>query len=227
MPQRHQHRQHPPNGGARRRTRAVHLALLLVFCALFLLPTGAPATVAEQRARLPPPAEDCEDEVAGKWRSHSFWQGQQQWYIFTLEVHRVPGDESKLTGVVYSHFWNGSPDEEQPPACRSGLNRQIVKMPAKGQVKDGVITFGGTSWKTHERACGHMFGSYYPDVFTGRIDSELQEFQSVNNDGGPAVNVPTVFRRIGCAKPLLEPAKVKVKAPSFQPPAKQSGCSWF
>jgi hypothetical protein len=39
---------------------------------------------------------------------------------------------------------------------------------------------------------------YHPDHFTGTIDPQREEFQSVNNDGGRAVNDPMVFRRIGC-----------------------------
>jgi hypothetical protein len=41
---------------------------------------------------------------------------------------------------------------------------------------------------------------YRPDHFTGTIDPAIQEFQSVNNDGGRAVNDPMVFRRIACGE---------------------------
>ena len=57
---------------------------------------------------------------------------------------------------------------------------------------------------------------------SGRIDPEIQEFRSVNNDGGPAVNVPQVFRRIRCFPPQSNP-HVTVDPPPFQPP-RTGGC---
>ena len=39
----------------------------------------APATVAEQRARLPPPA-DCGDKVEGKWKALVYQPNGGAWY---------------------------------------------------------------------------------------------------------------------------------------------------
>ncbi len=69
-------------------------------------------------------------------------------------------------------------------------------MPAEGTVRDLRIDFGGTSWQNDQTFCGSPTRSYYPDVFSGIIDPDIKEFQSVNNDGGPMVNYPTVFLRI-------------------------------
>ena len=69
--------------------------------------------------------------------------------------------------------------------------------------------------------CGSSIGfGYNLDNFTGTIDPEIQEFQSVNNDGGISVNEPNVFRRIRCFE---GPAPTDdVEPPPFQrPPAPQ------
>lgn len=215
--------QRPRRTRSRPRTRrAVVLAVICSFTWLVLVPSRAPATIQEQRARLPPPAF-CEDEVVGIWRSHSYWQGHHQWYIFTLEIRRMPGDPDRLAGTVLSEFWDGGPDQEQPPQCGPGGYHQLVRMPGAGNIVNGIVTFGGTSWTVERSYCGLRTRSYYPDSFSGRIDPEIQEFQSVNNDGGPAVNVPQVFRRIRCLDPE-SPPHVTVEPPPFQPPAR-GGCS--
>jgi hypothetical protein len=193
-----------------------------LFLVLWLFPGFAPATITEQRARLPPPAE-CEDEVEGVWKSHSYWRGHGQWYVFTLEVRRVKANPSQLTGSILSHYWAGGPQDEEPPPCRPGGLQQTVRMPGAGSIVDGVVTFGGTSWQLERTFCGPPYASYYPDNFSGRIDPELQEFQSVNNDGGPAVNVPQVFRRVRCIDSDSQP-HIAVTPPAFFPPDR-SACS--
>jgi hypothetical protein len=45
----------------------------------------------------------------------------------------------------------------------------------------------------------------------------------VNNDGGRAINDPTVFRRVRCYEPPAVPHPV-VAPPAFRPPSR-SGCS--
>lgn len=204
--------------------RLVAVVVVAIFVVLMVLPRGAPATITEQRNRLPPPAH-CEDEVEGIWRSHSYWKGHGQWYLFTMEVRRVKSDPSRLTGTIVSHYWNGGPNDEEPPACRAGGYRQIVRMPGAGHIVNGVVTFGGTSWTLERTFCGPPTARYYPDNFSGQIDPELQEFQSVNNDGGPAVNVPQVFRRIRCLDPDSHP-HISVTPPDFQPPSR-GGCGLF
>lgn len=202
--------------------RVAALAALILSLTALLVPGRAPATIAEQRARLPPPAR-CEDEVEGIWKSHSYWKTRGQWYIFTLEIHRSKNDPNHLTGTIVSHYWDGGPEDEEPPPCHPGGYHQRVRMPGEGYIRDGVVTFGGTSWTLEKTFCGPPHVYYYPDVFSGRIDPDLQEFQSVNNDGGPAVNVPTVFRRIRCLEPHTAP-HIAVTPPAFQPPS-TGGCS--
>jgi hypothetical protein len=68
------------------------------------------------------------------------------------------------------------------------------------------------------------WAAYNLDHFTGRIDTELQEFQSVNNDGGRAVNEPKVFRRVRCLEPPMAP-HVAIAPPPFYPTSWQRGCS--
>jgi hypothetical protein len=207
----------------RRPRRVLALAILTTVAALGVLPALSQATITEQRARLPPPAR-CEDEVEGVWKSHSYWQHHGQWYVFMLEIHRVKGAPNRLVGQLTSHFWNGSPGDEEPPPCRPGGFQQLVRMPGAGEIRDGVVSFGGTTYTLERTFCGPSYVNYYPDNVSGRIDPELQEFQSVNNDGGPAVNVPQVFRRIRCLDPDSQP-HVTVSPPAFQPPSR-GGCGW-
>ncbi|MEZ4407613.1 MAG: hypothetical protein R3A52_14210 [Polyangiales bacterium] len=47
----------------------------------------------------------------------------------------------------------------------------------------------------------------------------------MNNDGGRSINDPTVFRRIRCYEPEVQPHPV-VRPPAFQPPSRNRwGCS--
>ncbi|MEM9190684.1 MAG: hypothetical protein AAGF12_15975 [Myxococcota bacterium] len=203
----------------------------LVLCAaagigITIFPQRAPATIAEQRARLPPPAE-CTDPVAGVWKSHQHDPTWGDWYIFTLNIQRVAGDDHALTGTIQAHSWSGGPDDEEPPACRPGLSHWTVMMTATGTHQDDHrIHFGGTSWSPENAFCGAAPGpgQYNLDQFNGQIDPALQEFQSVNNDGGRAVNVPTVFRRVSCHEAPPAPHVNPVPPPFFP---KRSGCSLF
>jgi hypothetical protein len=94
-------------------------------------------------------------------------------------------------------------------------------MPGTGTVDaTATVDFGSTTYTIASNPCGNP-GRYYPDHFTGKIDSAIQEFQSVNNDGGPAVNEPVVFRRIRC---LDAPFRNKSEAPppAFAPPKRRA-----
>jgi hypothetical protein len=184
----------------------------------------APATVAEQRARLPPAAE-CESPVEGKWRALIYSQNGQDWYEFTLEIHHDPVDEKILTGTILVDTWYGPEDKPEPPTpC---THRIKGKMKGHGTYPggvDGEVYFGGTEYEVVEEVCGYSVG-YNPDNFTGRIEPDRQEFQSVNNDGGVAVNEPTVFRRIGCFDNNNEPKQPEkdVKKPAFFPKRRSTG----
>ena len=202
-------------------------AVVLLVASLFLLPGRAPGTVAEQRARLPPPAK-CEDnEVEGIWKSHAYNKRYREWTEFTLEIREVDGKKGQLVGRVLNHSWRGTPKQEQPGPCR-WLLRYRVSMPGKGTYKNHRVSFYGTSWKMDELVCGSRLGFHYNlDHFTGEIDFERQEFQSVNNDGGRAINEPTVFRRIKCFDKSEKPPdpSITIRPPPLFP-EKQSvgGC---
>jgi hypothetical protein len=210
-----------------RRTRvqsALGLTALAAFVVLGMtVPRRAPAgTVAEQRARLPPPAQ-CEDPVEGIWKSHDHRVDRRQWTIFTLEIHRVDGT-ADLRGSIRNESWRGDPDQSEPGACEGEL-RYDVSMDAVGRVEGGQIAFGGVGqWRLDAVLCGEFIGGYNLDNFTGPLDAELLEFQSVNNDGGVSVNEPTVFRRVDClAEAKAEDPKVVVQPPAFYPPADEGG----
>jgi len=203
-------------------------AAAAVVLAVLLVPGRAPATVEEQRARLPPPAH-CDDTVAGVWKSHKYDARFGDWYSFTLTIHRDPADPQKLTGSIQSHSWNGGPEQEQPPACTAGVWHWTILMTAEGRVTpEGRIELGGTSWRMENSYCGRPLsaGEYNLDNFSGIIDTEIMEFQSVNNDGGRSINDPTVFRRISCHETPPSP-HVNPVPPPFFPDAGGCGCGLF
>jgi hypothetical protein len=205
---------------------ALGLGALAAFVVLTAVPRRAPAgTVAEQRARLPPPAQ-CEDPVEGIWKSHDFREQRRQWTIFTLEIHRVDGTEA-LRGTIFNQSWYADADQAEPGPCMGELHRKI-SMDAVGHVRGDQIQFGGVGdWRLDAVICGESGIGYNLDVFTGPLDAELLEFQAVNNDGGAAVNQPTVFRRVGCLpQAQADDPQVVVRPPAFYPPEEpQGGCA--
>jgi hypothetical protein len=208
--------------------RIVHASLVTVMVAIVLLPAVAPATVEEQRTRLPPPAT-CQDPIEGIWMSHKFEAPGDEWMIFSLEIHRAPGavnpnGVTRLVGNIQAHAWLGAgPAASAPPVCTSGLQHWIVAMTAEGTLQNQRLNFWGTRWAIQQVFCGPSSFGYNLDHFSGVLDATIQEFQSVNNDGGRAVNDPTVFRRVRCFDNPAPPHPYVVP-PSFQPP-KRSGCS--
>ncbi|HEY1559224.1 MAG TPA: hypothetical protein VGF94_30595 [Kofleriaceae bacterium] len=201
-----------------KRLPAVAIAAWLV--ALTIAPREAPATVEEQRARLPPPAE-CSSPVTGRWKSLNFDERQMTWYQFTLEIHEDPRDPTALTGMIYVDAWDGTGETAEPPVpC---VRRHKGEMTARGSFKDGWVAFGGIDYHQTEQVCGDSVG-YNPDQFTGSLDAARQEFQAVNNDGGAEVNTPTVFRRIGCFDDGRKDPGSAVAPPPFFPKKQGGGC---
>ena len=204
------------------RLRSVGYGLGALLIGSLLLPSSAPgSTVSEQRALLPDPAE-CEDPITGVWKSHNYNTFQEQWTEFTLEVRRSSGNPSSLEGRILNHSWMATDRHPQPPACKGNL-RYEVSMEAVGSVKTLDVEFWGVNnWEMDRLHCGSSLGfGYNLDHFSGTIDPEIQEFQSVNNDGGIAVNEPTVFRRIRCFEGPVPVSNVE--PPPFQPP-RSRGC---
>ncbi len=216
----------PPSTLPRRARRAGLCLACWALAATVLLSTNdAPGTVSEQRARLPPPADCGDDPIVGYWRSHQHYPQDLDWTEFTLVIKRVAGSETELLGEIENHAWKGGAEREQPGRCGPEQPYRVrVKMPAKGEIVDDVVRFEGTSWKLDEVVCGDLpLGWYYNlDRFTGKIDPKIQEFQSVNNDGGRMVNHPTVFRRIRCLDGPPSPS-VDIKPPPIFP-ERSSGC---
>lgn len=193
---------------------------------VWLAPGRAPATVQEQRARLPPAAE-CDDTVQGTWKSHAFNPMWQEWNLFTLTVHRRSPGSDELEGTITNLAWFGPPTEENRGPCEGRL-QYLVSMPAQGRIDGNRIEFGGREpWKLEEVFCASFDGGYNLDQFAGTIDPDLLEFQSVNNDGGRFVNVQTVFRRVACPegeRDLAAP-RVAVAPPPFYPEGDDAGPS--
>jgi len=200
----------------------VKLPIGVAVCLVALVIGGseAPATIEAQRARLPPAAE-CASPVAGRWKALAFFEIQNTWYEYTLEIREDPKDPTILTGTIFVDSWAGPADRIEPPEpC---IARDKGKMEGHGSFVNGNVTFAGGEYHVTEHVCGPRYG-YNPDQFTGRLEPERQEFQSVNNDGGVAVNEPMVFRRIGCFENGRKDPGSNVTPPPFFPKRKAAGC---
>lgn len=209
--------------GVRRGLRAPW-ALPLVVMGVIVLPQSAPGSpIAEQRARLPPAAH-CSDPVAGIWRSHDWHEGYEEWALFTLEIRRVDGSATALEGKLINRSWDGPRSASEPPACAGHLDYE-VHMNGRGTYDDGMVRFEGVDWWLERLHCGSSYGfAYNLDRFSGQIDPEIQEFQSLNNDGGRYVNVPTVFRRVECFEESPPPS-IEVAIPPLFEESGRSGCN--
>lgn len=186
------------------------------------------STVAEQRARLPPPAT-CQDPVAGVWKSHSYDKIYLDWTIFTLEMRRVAEGSEEFEGTITNQSWIAEAHESSPPACRGDLH-YVISMDAQGNVHDQTVNFGGVgNYRVDDVPCGTWDMGYNLDHFTGVIDPEILEFQTVNNDGGRAVNEPVVFRRVACldGDEVDAAPRVAVVPPPFYPPEEEGGGCGF
>jgi hypothetical protein len=206
-------------GGVRGRSVLARLLLVVAVVGLVFAPRSSPGTVAEQRQRLPPPAS-CEHEVEGYWKAHVYDSAYRDWHVFTLEVHKVEGNETALRGTIRVEAWSGTEQEQEAGPCKNGRLHFTGKMTAEGSIIDGVIHFRGTQFTVDQVLCGH-FGSYALDHFSGKIDPATQEFQSVNDDGNRGEQA-TVFRRIGCFDSGPPPA-VSVKPPPLAPTKPHAG----
>ncbi len=208
---------------ARQRRRYTLVGSVSLLAALVLLPSLAPATVEEQRARLPPPADPsrCANPIEGVWKSLRWYPGNEAWYSFVLEIH-VNGNH--LTGQIDAYSWDTPPNVSEPGPCMPGLRHWVITQTADGTADGLRLNFHGTRWAVRQVMCGERPEGYNLDNFSGVIDTALQEFQSVNNDGGLQIDEPTVFRRIRCFDPPPQPHPV-VRPPAFQPPRRGWSCS--
>lgn len=199
------------------------IVLLSLSSAVVMCPALLPATVEEQRARLPPPAR-CEDPVEGVWRAQRYYPAFQDWGVFTLRVRRVAPGDPRLVGQVETEYWNGGAGYTSPPPCGPGIRRFIVDQDARGSFENGTVDVVSFNVRLRRDVCPGSYDSYNADHFTGRLDPALQEFQAVNNDGGRDINEPTVFRRVGCLDPAAVPHPY-VAPPPLQPPRGARGCA--
>jgi len=196
------------------------LGVLAVLITLVVGPHHAPASVEEQRKRLPPPAQECADPVAGIWLGHELLRNR--WYRFSLFIERVTPGEPELEGHIESHSWDGGPEQSSPPPCVDDDHTEfIVDMPATGRFENNHIEFTGQSWTLRQNICRSLTGIYYPDGFSGDLIEHGTEFHSLSDDGFNPV-VPVVFRRIKCEE-LDRPV------PELPPPRRPSvgGCGCF
>jgi len=138
--------------------------------------------------------------IEGTWRGLSWYPNHHQWYEFTLEIKRVEGSATGLTGSILAHYWDGPADNWEPPSPCYG-ERLKIHMPAEGSYDAGKVVFGGTKVELQDEICGHFDGNYLVDIFKGDLDPAINEFNSINDwDAGSSYHEPTVFRRIACPK---------------------------
>ena len=208
----------------RRRELRSRVAVGAWLAALALRPAPSSATVAEQRARLPPAAE-CEDPIAGTWRGLSYYPDHGQWYEFTLDIARDAAAPGTLRGTILAHFWDGPPDRSEPPASSGSMAHVKIRQDARGTYEDGKVWFGGIRWEVDGVLCGQFGRRYITDQFKGVIDRERHEFQSINDWSERPDDEATVFRRIRCADeeaaPVVTPpapAPIGDRAPVTAPP---------
>jgi hypothetical protein len=199
---------------------------LMVGLALTLGPALAPATIEEQRQRLPPPAECGEDPIAGVWQAHVYYAHVEQWYMTRIEIERDAADPSgeQLIGSMYSEFWNGGPNDSQPPVCGGPGQRAAVNERATGRAHGLELSVDAIDWKDAE-VCGPTAFGYLLDHFSGSVDIERMEFQSLLNADAPEWHdVPTVFRRVACSQHMPQPEPKVVVAPPPYQPVERDGC---
>jgi len=183
---------------------------------MLLAPALAPATVEEQRKRLPPPARDCADPITGEWMGHQYLR--DHWNRFELHIRRVSPGSPELTGEITSFVWEVPPEIDKPPPC-DGRDQFKGVMPAQGRYEEHHVSFIGQSYELTEVLCGHG-RNYYPDAFSGDLSEDGSEFISINNDGFNP-EIPVVFRRIKCGQPHQPTPDLP---PPARPPEYATGC---
>ena len=157
------------------------------------------ASIEDQRLRLPPAAtvddnSSCADPVVGVWLGQQYNPRSISWQKYRLHIRRVTPGSAALVGEVRVLYWTGPQSVVTPPAnCEGvGLSAEILQN-ATGTVVNNFLSFGGNDWRAGQVFCGSREAvAYNPDHFQGLINVGLQEFQSVNNDGGTAVNEPVI-----------------------------------
>ncbi|MBL8680853.1 MAG: hypothetical protein JNK05_16860 [Myxococcales bacterium] len=202
---------------------------LVIGCAALFVLASSPSllfgSIEEQRARLPPAAEqdagaDCSDPATGVWLGQQYNQRSRTWQRYRLDIRRRAPGAAELVGTVRVHFWAGWYSHSTPVTACEGAGQLAAEVTqnATGRADGVSLAFGGNDWRTTQVFCQPpgTAVSYNPDRFTGSIDPSIQEFQSVNNDGGSAVNEPVVFRRIECAS-APRPVVV-IQSPAAPPP---------
>jgi hypothetical protein len=196
------------------------LAALVALLAFPRLVNGG-TNVDDQRNRLPPPTDCPDDPVAGVWLAHTYEPDLSRWQRTKLDIYRAAPGTTRLKGTIVNETWWGPETEKEPGPC-GDKPHMTVSMDADGDGTEGHVQFGAYGqWRKDADVCTPFNGTYYLDQFSGVIDPKIQEFQSENNDGGTAIHLPVVFRRIRChTDPVW---REPVPPPPFEPP--KSGCA--
>jgi len=202
-----------------RRARGIAIVACALVVVAAYVPERALANIEEQRARLPPPAP-CTDPVEGVWMSHAWYPHIGHWYIFKMEIHRVPRSPTALTGAIHAHYWPGEQNVE-PPVCGAvEWRRAISAVTATGTIVGNRLQFRGTRLGPIQLLCGPPpTTENVLATWTGTLDPALHEFQSVLDAGPTWVAVPTVFRRIRCLTPEQSAPQphVEIRPPPIAP----------
>lgn len=163
-------------------------------------PAWTPLTVSPQELQYAdlPPAVSCEDPVEGTWIGRRYYPGYGDWYLYTAKIRRTPGNTTALRGEVLAHSWFGS-ETDKTPSCDPAGEQWIVRMPARGTVRDGHVRFEGTRFGMQELMCGSAptVDSYCLDRFNGPVAGSVEGATWINEDGCRGA-APIDFRRISC-----------------------------
>ena len=206
---------------SRRPRQALLAAIVLTPLAIVALPPSAPASIEEQRKRLPPPAKGCPDAIEGVWVCIDNPRGD--WYRHALHIEREAPSSIQLTGKIQTRSWSGPRhDPAYPESCEGGASDYEVRQPSTGTFVDGRVSFGAQSYIISTIRCGFGPSNYHPDTFTGQLLDDGTEFHSVHDDGYHEPRV-RVFRRIQC----MDPKKPTPTLPPPAPPPVGTGCSCF
>lgn len=214
--------------GARPSRRAILAVLVAGTAGLHLYTCPALGTIDEQHDRLPPPAL-CADPVEGFWSAQNYVPAHRQWYAFTLEIHRKEAGKPDLTGEIEVHFWTGTAESTTPPPCGPGGQDVFITSPGSGVLDGDRVRFEASTYRVDRVTCGPKKFHYRTERFSGTIDEALEEFQSLDDDGGYLVDEPFVFRRVGCldSPPAVAPSPAPSSRPAPEPtpaPAPSRGC---
>jgi len=183
----------------------------------------APADIQEQRARLPPAAQGCADELSGTWRAHAY--EVNQWRVVTVHIRRVPGDPTRLEGSFTTELWIAPRDRPERPVCVPGVQHRTLAGALHGTLVGEHMEWWNDAGIFDEILhCGVSEGRYFGE---GRSVGTLHRAEEEFHASWTGSTDPVVYRRIDCGGASApNPVPVPRPAPPLHPPSPRArgGC---